>query len=131
MRFFILSAIFLFITTLGYCQQNNFPRPKIGLVLSGGGAKGLAHIGVIKVLEEAGIPVDYIGGTSMGSIIGGLYAIGYSPKELHDFTVQMDWDSLLTDRTGRQNLSFEEKEENARSMSRDLSSGDQWLGGET
>lgn len=114
MRFFILSAIFLFITTLGYCQQNNFPRPKIGLVLSGGGAKGLAHIGVIKVLEEAGIPVDYIGGTSMGSIIGGLYAIGYSPKELHDFTVQMDWDSLLTDRTGRQNLSFEEKEENAR-----------------
>lgn len=52
-------------------------RKKVGLVLSGGGAKGAAHIGVLKVLEEAGIPIDYIAGTSMGSIVGGLYAIGY------------------------------------------------------
>ncbi|MBT4399765.1 MAG: patatin, partial [Bacteroidetes bacterium] len=53
-------------------------RPKVGLVLSGGGAAGLAHIGVIKVIEEAGIPIDYIGGTSMGSIVGAMHALGYS-----------------------------------------------------
>ena len=60
------------------------PRPKIGLVLSGGGAKGAAHIGVIKYLEEAGIPIDYVAGTSMGSIVGGMYALGYSPGEILD-----------------------------------------------
>ena len=53
-------------------------RPKVGLVLSGGGAKGAAHIGVLKYIEEAGIPIDYIAGTSMGSIVGGMYALGYS-----------------------------------------------------
>ena len=57
-------------------QQQEPQRKKVGVVLSGGGAKGMAHIGVLKVLEKAGIPVDYITGTSMGSIIGGLYAIG-------------------------------------------------------
>ncbi len=55
---------------------------KVGLVLSGGGAKGCAHIGVIRALEEKGIPIDYIAGTSMGAIIGSLYAIGYSPDEM-------------------------------------------------
>ena len=59
-------------------------RPKVGVVFSGGGAKGLAHIGVLKVLEEAGMPIDYIGGTSMGSIIGGLYAIGYPADSLKE-----------------------------------------------
>ena len=54
-------------------------RKKVGIVLSGGGAKGVAHIGVLKVLEEAGIPIDYISGTSMGAIVGGLYAVGYRP----------------------------------------------------
>lgn len=54
-------------------------RKKVGLVLGGGGAKGVAHIGVLKVLEEAGIPIDYIAGTSMGAIVGGLYSVGYTP----------------------------------------------------
>ena len=63
-------------------------RPKIGLVLSGGGAKGAAHIGVLKYLEEAGIPIDYIAGTSMGSIVGGMYALGYSADEILD-TINM------------------------------------------
>lgn len=81
------------------------------MVLSGGGAKGLAHIGVLKVLEEAGIPVDYIGGTSMGSIVGGLYAIGYTPSELEKLSVSMNWDSLLTDKVSRRNLSIEEKDD--------------------
>ena len=57
-------------------------RPKVGVVLSGGGAKGSAHIGALKVIEEMGIPVDFVAGTSMGSIIGGLYCMGYSPDEM-------------------------------------------------
>jgi NTE family protein len=114
MRFYILLIFFSVLPFLGFAQQNNTPRPRIGLVLSGGGAKGIAHIGVIKVLEEAGIPVDYIGGTSMGSIIGGLYAIGYSSDELSHLVVTMNWDSLLSDQVDRHILSFEEKEDNAR-----------------
>ena len=57
-------------------------RKKVAVVLGGGGAKGVAHIGVLKVLEEAGIPIDIVAGTSMGAIVGGLYAIGYSPDEI-------------------------------------------------
>lgn len=114
MRYFLILVSLLFISTHGYTQLRNTARPKVGLVLSGGGAKGLAHIGALKVLEDVGIPVDYIGGTSMGAIIGGLYAIGYSSEELTRFAVYMNWDSLLSDQIDRQNLSFEEKEENAR-----------------
>ena len=65
--------------------QDTLPRRQgVGLVLSGGGAKGLSHIGVIKALEENNIPIDYIGGTSIGAIIGGLYAIGYTPDQMID-----------------------------------------------
>jgi len=85
-------------------------RPTIGLVLSGGGAKGFAHVGVIKVLEEAGIQPDYIGGTSMGSIIGGLYAIGYSTEYMEDMIRNRDWDLLLQDKIPRKLLTYEEKE---------------------
>ncbi len=63
-------------------KENEGKRPKIGLVLSGGGAKGFAHIGVLKVLEENGIKVDYITGTSMGAVVGALYSVGYSPEEI-------------------------------------------------
>ena len=72
-------------------------RPRIGLVLSGGGAKGIAHVGVLKVLEELHIPIDYIGGTSMGSIIGGLYAYGYTAHELDSILRAADWSKLLND----------------------------------
>ena len=71
-------------------------RPKVGLVLSGGGAKGLAHIGVIKVLEQAGIQADIVTGTSMGSIIGALHAIGYSGTDLTRVNQEADWTILLT-----------------------------------
>lgn len=67
------------------------PVPVIGLALSGGGAKGFAHIGVLKVLEEEGIPIRVVTGTSMGSIIGGLYAIGYSPQMLEEIAMRSDW----------------------------------------
>ncbi len=86
--------------------------PKIGLVLSGGGARGFAHIGVIKVLEEEGIDVDFIGGTSMGSIIGGLYAMGYSIYEIEEIALTQDWDYALNDRISRRELGFYEKYDN-------------------
>ena len=66
-------------------------RKKVGLVLGGGGAKGVAHIGVLKVLEEAGIPIDYIAGTSMGAIVGGLYSVGYNAAEIDSMVRLQDW----------------------------------------
>ena len=81
-------------------------RPKVGLVLSGGGAKGAAHIGVIKYLEEAGIPIDYIAGTSMGSIVGGMYAIGYSSSEILEIISQVDWNRLISNEVDRRNISY-------------------------
>lgn len=90
------------------------PRKKVGLVLGGGGAKGVAHIGVLKVIEEAGIPIDYIAGTSMGAIVGGLYAIGYDPVEIDSMVSRQDWTMLLSDRVKRSSLSFPEKENSER-----------------
>jgi NTE family protein len=92
-------------------QVNTADKPKIGLVLSGGGAKGLAHIGVLKVLEEAGIHIDYIAGTSMGSIVGGLYAIGYNASELEKIALDQNWITLLNDDINRKSLPVDEKDE--------------------
>ncbi|MCW2118302.1 patatin-like phospholipase family protein [Flavobacterium sp. 7A] len=85
-------------------------RPKVGLVLSGGGAKGFAHIGVLKVLEEAGVKVDYIGGTSMGAIVGGLYAAGYNAKQLDSIFNATNFDELLSDYIPRESKNFYEKD---------------------
>ncbi len=90
-------------------QSKPSERPKIGLVLSGGGAKGLVHIGVLKVLEEAGIIPDYISGTSMGSIIGGLYAIGYTADQLSELNHTIAWQVMLSDYVPLRNISLEEK----------------------
>ena len=84
-------------------------RPTVGLVLSGGGAKGFAHIGVIKVLEELGIPIDYIAGTSMGSVVGGLYAAGISIEDLEKVAVHTDWNDILYDVVGRRKLRMDQK----------------------
>ena len=84
-------------------------RPTIGLVLSGGGARGAAHVGVIKVLDELRIPVDYIAGTSMGAIVGGLYASGMSAAELEQVIETADWSVLLTDRPPRAQRSYRRK----------------------
>ncbi|MFN7119178.1 MAG: patatin-like phospholipase family protein [Saprospiraceae bacterium] len=84
-------------------------RPRIGLVLSGGAAKGIAHVGVLKVLEEAGIVPDIITGTSMGSIIGGLYAMGYSADSLEKLVLQQDWDKVLSDKIPLNEVILEEK----------------------
>lgn len=84
-------------------------RQRVGLVLSGGGAKGVAHIGVLKVLEEAGVQVDCIAGTSMGAIIGGLYSVGYSAAELDSMVRAQDWIWLLTDQIERADRSLQSK----------------------
>jgi NTE family protein len=84
-------------------------RPKIGLVLSGGGARGAAHIGVIKILEEMRIPIDYIGGTSMGAIVGGLYASGMSSEELEKTVTGIDWAAAFKDDIPREDRSFRRK----------------------
>lgn len=81
-------------------------RPTVALVLSGGGAKGTAHVGVIGYLEELGIPVDMVLGTSMGGLIGGLYSLGYSAGELDLIVRNMDWNAALTDRLSRKYLSY-------------------------
>lgn len=86
-------------------------RPKVALVLSGGGARGLAHVGVLKVLEQSRVPVDMVVGTSMGAIIGGLYAAGMSPEELERQVAQLDWGGLFERREPRQLLSQRSKEE--------------------
>ncbi len=86
-------------------------RPTIGLALSGGGAKGLAHIGVLKKLEEWNIPVDYIAGTSMGAVIGGLYASGMTADEIETAVLDIDWTDLLQDDPLRKERSFRRKEE--------------------
>jgi NTE family protein len=86
-------------------------RPRIGLVLSGGGARGAAHIGVLRVLEEMRIPVDLVTGTSMGAVVGGLYAAGLSPNELDDAIQGIDWVKVFEDDPGRQDLSFRRKQD--------------------
>lgn len=84
-------------------------RPTIGLVLSGGGARGAAHIGVLKVLEELQIPIDVITGTSMGAVVGGLYASGYNAKQLEKIIEGMNWAEMFTDHPQRSDLSFRQK----------------------
>ena len=93
-------------------QQENEPagRKKVGVVLSGGGAKGMAHIGVLKVLERAGIPVDVITGTSMGSIIGGLYAIGYNANSLDSVVRKQNWSYVISDKEDLRNQSLSDRE---------------------
>lgn len=85
-------------------------RPRVGLVLSGGGARGAAHVGVIQVLEELRVPVDYIAGTSMGSIIGGLYATGTTVDELEKLTTRIDWEKIFSDTVSRRQQFYREKD---------------------
>jgi NTE family protein len=103
----LLVGVFLFSFQNSFAQEQK--RPKIGLVLSGGGAKGFAHIGVLKVIEEAGIKIDYIGGTSMGAVIGGLYASGYNATQIDSIFHKVNFDELLNDYIPRSAKSFYEK----------------------
>ena len=107
----VFLVILLFSTALRAQDTTTAVRPKIGLTLSGGGAKGLAHIGILQALDSAGLKVDYITGTSMGSIVGALYAIGNSGKELEKISRKIDWDVLLTNSSSLRSMIMEEKDE--------------------
>ena len=111
MKKLLLLVSLLIFTQISLGQENDtqYKRPKVGLVLSGGGAKGLAHIGVLKVIDSLGIKVDYIAGTSMGAIVGGLYASGYNANQLETIFSNIDVDALLQDYTPREAKSFYEK----------------------
>ncbi|MEZ4853041.1 patatin-like phospholipase family protein [Flavobacterium sp.] len=111
MKSIILFISVFCIVNISYGQEikSEISKPKIGLVLSGGGAKGLAHIGVLKVIDSLGIKIDYIGGTSMGSIIGGLYAVGYTGKQLDSIFRHVDTEALIQDFVPRDSKSFYEK----------------------
>jgi NTE family protein len=106
--------IFLFCIPFFVLAQNN--QPKVGLVLSGGGAKGFAHIGILKEIDKAGIHLDYIGGTSMGAIIGGLYAAGYSANQIEEIVLETDFLTLLRDKIPRSSETFFEKEYGEKSV---------------
>ncbi len=104
----LIAAIILF-SAISLSAQDTQTRPKLGLALSGGGAKGLAHLGVIKVMEEAGLKPDYITGVSMGSIIGGMYAMGYSPDSIAAMFRSFNWEAAMSDRIPENKIIFLEK----------------------
>lgn len=105
-NYVLLSIIFLLALSTAIAQ-----RPKVGLVLSGGGAKGISHIGILQAIDSAGLKIDYLTGTSMGSIIGGLYAIGYSGKDIEKISDNLDWDAILSNKPNYPDISIDEKDE--------------------
>ncbi len=110
MKYFLIPFLCTFFSLSVSGQETNV-RPKIGLTLSGGGAKGLAHIGILKAIDSAGLKIDYITGTSMGAIIGSLYAAGYSANDIEKIARKIDWDVLLSNQISLPVMSMEEKEE--------------------
>lgn len=92
-------------------EQNK--RPKIGIALGGGGARGAAHVGVLRVLKDMNIPIDYVSGTSMGSIVGALYSIGLSPDEIEKEITAVDWDDLFSDRPQRMDRNYRRKQDDS------------------
>ena len=106
----LLSCLFLCLCPLMLFAAEA-AKPKVGLVLSGGAARGLAHVGVLKALEEQGIHIDAIAGTSMGAVIGGLYASGYKIDELEKLALSIDWQEALSDAPEREDVPFRRKQD--------------------
>jgi NTE family protein len=109
MKYRWIGVLLMFATLTAAAED----RPRIGLVLGGGGARGAAHIGVLKELERHRVPIDAIAGTSMGSIIGGLYASGMTVDELENLVTSLDWIETLSDDSPRKDLSFRRKQDDA------------------
>lgn len=104
------KALFFFLCFMSLLMQGQEKKEvKVGLVLSGGGAKGLAHIGALKMIEEAGIQIDYIAGTSMGAIVGALYSAGYSAHQLDSIFHEINFNILIQDDIPRSAKTFYEK----------------------
>ena len=112
----VAVATAILATALGRTLPAQGSPPRVGVVLSGGAAKGLAHIGVLQVLEEAGVPVSVVTGTSMGALIGGLYASGYGADSLARLARAIDWDVVLSDHVARAHLPPEEKQSDGRHL---------------
>lgn len=121
-KLLLLTTVLLLTVSLTAPAQT--PRKKVAVVLSGGGAKGMAHIGALRVIEKAGIPIDIITGTSMGSIVGGLYAIGYDSQKLDSLVRCQDWAFLLSDKAdiSRQSLQ-DRKDEHTYFLTKDINIG--------
>ncbi len=109
----LISLLIILFSFCSLCVVNaeevTKERPKIGLVLSGGGAKGAAHIGVLKVLEQYNIPIDYVAGTSIGAYVGGLYALGYQADQIEKIMLNLPWDESYSDFIPRELLSLKDK----------------------
>ncbi len=112
---YIFAGLWLACWSIASAQSTADPpaspphRPRIGLVLSGGGARGAAHVGVLKVLEQLHIPIDAVAGTSMGAVVGGLYASGLSPREIESIMTSLNWQDAFRDRPPREDLTFRRK----------------------
>ena len=106
----MIAAVLMISAAAAQTDSTANGRKKVAVVLSGGGAKGMAHIGVLKVLERAGIPVDIVTGTSMGSIIGGLYAIGYNAHALDSMVRVQDWSYVISDKENMRSQSLDDRE---------------------
>ena len=104
--FLLIVAVLMIGAANAQTDSTTVKRKRVGVVLSGGGAKGMAHIGVLKVLEKAGIPIDIVTGTSIGSIVGGLYAIGYNSHSLDSMVRAQDWTYVITDKEDLRNQSL-------------------------
>ena len=109
LKLIVILLSFVFCQNIIAQTHDSITRPRVGVVLSGGGAKGFAHIGVLKVIEESGLPIDYIAGTSMGSIVGGLYSIGYSPETMIRLVKEQNWDAVMSDAIPRKYISVDDK----------------------
>jgi len=107
----------------GFLPRRELARPRIGLALSGGGARGFAHIGVLMALEEAGLPIDMVAGTSMGCVIGGLYAADHSPEDLQRIANGIEWDRIFLDDPPRASLFLTQKQDEVQSIFRFRFSG--------
>jgi len=113
MKYQNILILFLFLVVAPtFAQQKEEMRPKIGIVLSGGGAKGIAHIAVLKELEKKGIRPDYVVGTSFGALVAGFYALGFSPEDMETIIKTRDWDYLLNDKINRENILIGEDRKN-------------------
>ena len=118
-RIVVLTALLVVSATAGAqdassdggANQAAAARPRVGLVLSGGGARGAAHIGVLKMLDRLHVPVDVIAGTSMGAVVGGLYASGMSGEQIEQAMASLDWQAAFRDRPPRTELDYRRKEE--------------------
>ncbi|MCF6241717.1 MAG: patatin-like phospholipase family protein, partial [Bacteroidales bacterium] len=106
-----IIAILFFVPNRLFAQDSIPKRPRIGLVLSGGGAKGIAHVGFLRVMEEAGIHPDYISGTSMGSLVGALYVIGLTVDSIQSLIYQQTWSDVLSNKIDYRRVNVEEKKD--------------------